>query len=325
MKGKTYIRKAGTKEIDRISAFCGANPSPGSPSGNLASMAGVGCLLKAEAGGQLIGVVGLDLARGAVVGPWVQTVSKNDGSNANSAPRRLLEAAERLAAQYGLTRVSVHPSERSAGFFAERGYAALSKHKGRKAARQDMSRSIIRRTTRFGRLVREIGKELGIPADYGVRHKLALQPEAKKLHSIGKDIYDRPQKMLHPAATAWKRMVRQAKSDGVVIQPVSAFRSVEYQAGLVRRKLEKQQSMAEILAVSAAPGYSEHHTGRAIDVTTPGCAVLEEEFENTAAFEWLCNNARRFGFHLSFPRNNLHGIAYEPWHWCFHQPSHQQR
>ena len=32
---------------------------------------------------------------------------------------------------------------------------------------------------------------------------------------------------------------------------------------------------------------------------------------------WLRTNAPRFGFHLSYPRNNPHGIGYEPWHWCW--------
>ncbi len=43
--------------------------------------------------------------------------------------------------------------------------------------------------------------------------------------------------------------------------------------------------------------------------------ALEEEFETTPAYRWLCDNAGRSGFRQSFPRNNIHGIAYEPWHW----------
>ena len=75
--------------------------------------------------------------------------------------------------------------------------------------------------------------------------------------------------------------------------------------------------MEEILKVSAAPGYSEHHSGRVVDLTTPGYAPLEEEFEDSAAFAWLCRSAAEHGFYLSYPRGNPHGIAYEPWHWCW--------
>jgi len=74
----------------------------------------------------------------------------------------------------------------------------------------------------------------------------------------------------------------------------------------------------EILTVNAAPGYSEHHSGYALDIGTPGEPPAEESFESTAAFAWLGEHAGRFGFQLSYPRDNPHGIVYEPWHWCWH-------
>lgn len=75
----------------------------------------------------------------------------------------------------------------------------------------------------------------------------------------------------------------------------------------------------ERAALSAPPGYSEHHTGYAIDI---GDAQFpqwdtQEAFETTPAFRWLERNAARFGFELSFPRNNPQGVNYEPWHWRF--------
>jgi D-alanyl-D-alanine carboxypeptidase len=108
-----------------------------------------------------------------------------------------------------------------------------------------------------------------------------------------------------------------ALSSGVVITIVSAFRGVDRQAEIIRAKLARGLTLDAILCVSAPPGYSEHHTGQAIDVTTEGVTPLELEFENTAAFRWLSKNAARFGFALSFPAENAYGYAYEPWHWCF--------
>jgi D-alanyl-D-alanine carboxypeptidase len=67
--------------------------------------------------------------------------------------------------------------------------------------------------------------------------------------------------------------------------------------------------------VNAAPGHSEHHTGRAVDIATPGSRPLTEEFEQTDAFRWLSSRAVEFGFSLTYPRDNPWGIAYEPWHW----------
>jgi zinc D-Ala-D-Ala carboxypeptidase len=158
---------------------------------------------------------------------------------------------------------------------------------------------------------------LGVARDYGRARALKRVREPARLSFIGSDINDRPQWLAPRAARAWAAMHGTAARAGVTLQVVSAFRSIEYQLGILRRKLERGQSIEQILAVSAAPGYSEHHSGRALDVTTPGFVPLEEEFERSEAFAWLSTNAQRYNFHLSFPRGNRHGIAYEPWHWCW--------
>ena len=154
-----------------------------------------------------------------------------------------------------------------------------------------------------------------IPQDYGLQRNLPLQPECSNPVSIGKDLFDREQFLLEAAADSWLNMQRFAASDNIELQVVSAFRPVEYQAGIVQRKLDAGVCIEDILKVSAAPGFSEHHSGRALDLTTPGYEVLEEEFELSPAFTWLCGHAQEFGFRLSYPRNNPHGVAYEPWHW----------
>ncbi len=138
---------------------------------------------------------------------------------------------------------------------------------------------------------------------------------------VGQDTQDRPQWLSARAARAWMRMRDAAAQAAVELQIVSAFRSTEYQLGILTRKLERGQSIGDILRVSAAPGYSEHHSGRALDLTTPGSAALEEAFEGSPAFAWLSTNAQSYGFRLSYPRGNAHGIAYEPWHWCWHARS----
>jgi len=164
----------------------------------------------------------------------------------------------------------------------------------------------------------EAAHALGVPRDYGRVRSLRRVREPIKLESIGFDAQDREQFLVPRAARAWARMREAAARDGVPLQVVSAFRSIEYQLGIVRRKLERGQQIEAILRVSAAPGYSEHHSGRALDITTPGFAALEEEFERSPAYQWLRKNARLYKFTLSYPRGNPHGIAYEPWHWCWH-------
>jgi D-alanyl-D-alanine carboxypeptidase len=133
--------------------------------------------------------------------------------------------------------------------------------------------------------------------------------------SVGADIYGRDQRLTPQAAAAWTTMRTAAEQEGEILQLVSAFRSWDYQKQIIQRKLAAGQSWEEILRVSAVPGYSEHHTGRTIDVTTPGWKPLTEEFERTPAFGWLVCRAGEFGFAMTYPRDNKSGVAYEPWHW----------
>jgi D-alanyl-D-alanine carboxypeptidase len=158
--------------------------------------------------------------------------------------------------------------------------------------------------------------ELGIPAAYGAERGMILHREATELVSVGKDMYGREQRLTPAAAAGWEMMRAAAAGQGVELLLVSAFRSVDYQRQIWDRKLAAGQTVAQILTVSAPPGYSEHHTGRALDLTAAGCEPLTEAFEALPAFTWLAAQAEQFGFVMSYPRNNPHGVVYEPWHWC---------
>ncbi|HVU18807.1 MAG TPA: M15 family metallopeptidase [Candidatus Didemnitutus sp.] len=163
-------------------------------------------------------------------------------------------------------------------------------------------------------------RRLGIPADYATRAAQRLQPEAKRLVSIGRAPDDgRILRLAPSAAKAWGRMEAAAATTGVVLLPLSAFRSVARQMLIIRRKLRRGDSVEKILRVNAVPGCSEHHTGRALDLGSPGHLKLEASFARTREFRWLKRHAGRFGFRLSYPRGNAQGIAYEPWHWCWHR------
>ena len=161
-------------------------------------------------------------------------------------------------------------------------------------------------------------RQLGIPADYAKVRRMPMQHEARRLGVIGRAPDDhRPVRLSPRAATAWRRMRDAAQQDGVELLPMSGFRSVSRQTRIIRQKLTDGQNIADILQLAAAPGCSEHHTGRAVDVGSLDDPNLDENFARTAEFRWLKKHAARFGFHLSYPRKNPHGIAYEPWHWCW--------
>lgn len=174
----------------------------------------------------------------------------------------------------------------------------------------------------YAQHILNIHKKLGIPADYEQQYGLPRYEEANELVNIGLDIANRERQLTPEACERWQSMKTQAAEDGVVLQIVSAYRSVDYQCQIIENKLGKGQSIEDILHVSAAPGHSEHHTGRALDLTTPGFTPLEEEFENSEAFKWLRNNAANFSFYLSYPRGSNSKIAYEPWHWAYRAVTH---
>jgi len=159
---------------------------------------------------------------------------------------------------------------------------------------------------------------LGIPPDYGISRGLRLQIEAADLVAVGVNPDGREIKLSPKTARAWSRMRDAASSAGITLVPISGFRSVARQREIIEAKLAAGQAIDSILSAVAAPGYSEHHTGRAIDIGVPDEPPLTEDFALTSGYAWLEANAAKFGFRLSFPRGNTHGIAYEPWHW-FHE------
>jgi D-alanyl-D-alanine carboxypeptidase len=165
-------------------------------------------------------------------------------------------------------------------------------------------------------MLRELHTELGIPDDYGRDGARPEYPEATELVEVGPNLVGRMQRLTPPAARAWQAMQAAAAEDGVTLLIVSGYRSVDYQARLIRKKINAGQTVSEILSVNAAPGYSQHHTGRAVDIASPGSRPLTEEFEDSDAFRWLTKNAADYGFSMSYPRDNPAGFVYEPWHWA---------
>jgi D-alanyl-D-alanine carboxypeptidase len=131
---------------------------------------------------------------------------------------------------------------------------------------------------------------------------------------------DGQMKLRAVAAEKFKAMSAAAGQAGVILVPISAFRSVaDQQHVFFDVKVERGQAPTQRAEVSAPPGYSEHHTGYAVDIgdgNTPA-TNLSPDFDKTAAFKWLEKNAVYYSFEMSFPKNNPQGVSYEPWHWRF--------
>ena len=129
------------------------------------------------------------------------------------------------------------------------------------------------------------------------------------------------------ACNAFLELQKAAAAENVTVWMQSGYRSVKYQTRLYERKtkyyLDKGYDNATAKEKAAAvvnpPGYSEHNCGLAADLNSPEHTGLDEGFEKTAAFRWLCEHAGDYGFILRYPKDaeDKTEIIYEPWHWRY--------
>lgn len=167
---------------------------------------------------------------------------------------------------------------------------------------------------------RRLHRLLSVIPDLTATHealRLERHNEPRILQHAGRDRFGRHLWLQRDTARHWQQMRAAALRDGVVLQAISGYRNWNYQAHIIKRKLARGLTIDDILRVNALPGYSEHHTGHAIDIAEPATPPAETAFETTAAFAWLVRSGADFGFRLSYPRSNQSGMAYEPWHWCW--------
>ena len=162
-------------------------------------------------------------------------------------------------------------------------------------------------------------QELGIASHWIEARRLVAHCEPPSLVVAHTGLAGREFLLTPQAAAAWWAMQQQARADQVTLALVSAFRSVARQREIVLDKLGQGLSIDTVLQSVAPPGFSEHHTGRAIDIGTSEDCALEEVFETTPAYQWLTQHAADFGFHMSYPRDNPCGFVFEPWHWCYQE------
>lgn len=111
------------------------------------------------------------------------------------------------------------------------------------------------------------------------------------------------------------RMLKQAKTDEIPLYVASAYRSFDAQSSL-KNAYSVTYGAGTANSFSADQGYSEHQLGTTVDLITTGTGGALTGFDKTAAYSWLLENAYRYGFVLSYPKNNGYYI-FEPWHWRF--------
>lgn len=139
-------------------------------------------------------------------------------------------------------------------------------------------------------------------------------PELKDISSEFKITPDKDLQILKEVSPYLEDLLKDANEAGVNLRVISAYRSFNEQKQLKSNYVFTYGSGAN--KFSADQGYSEHQLGTTVDFGTTEVVGAYMSFENTTAFTWLKENAYKYGFILSYPKENSY-YQYEPWHWRF--------
>jgi D-alanyl-D-alanine carboxypeptidase len=167
-------------------------------------------------------------------------------------------------------------------------------------------------------------------------YRLRCQADENALVTVGRNT------LQEPVWTAWRNMQAAALEEGIRLELVSAYRSVDRQRQIFLRELgnlsrqhrkgdftteeiaagEADALIEEVLRYSSLPGFSKHHSGYTIDISDPSSGVAFTDFAQTQGFLWISSqnylNAKRFGFIPSYPEGAVgQGPEPEPWEYVW--------
>ncbi len=152
-----------------------------------------------------------------------------------------------------------------------------------------------------------VNKHYKIPDDYKPKNLVYIDDwEYGYWNLIRADVYEE-----------FKKMSKEAKKDNVTLFIASPYRSYNDQKVLYNSYVAND-GVKNADTYSARPGYSEHHTGLAMDLI-PEFGLQLDTFENSAGFKWMQENAHKYGFILRYPKDKeyITGYMYEPWHYRY--------
>ena len=122
-------------------------------------------------------------------------------------------------------------------------------------------------------------------------------------------------------------MLRACRAAGNSPLIVSSYRDWSQQEELYQNKvselmaqgLDRETAEADAKSHAAAPGYSEHQLGLAVDIVDEGYTALDEKQADTDTQQWLMENCWKYGFILRYPegKRGITGVEYEPWHYRY--------
>lgn len=124
-------------------------------------------------------------------------------------------------------------------------------------------------------------------------------------------------KMTKEAKEAFEKLCNDSIKNGTPVYGQSAYRPYEMQEKLYNSAVS-YGGVDYADNDTARPGHSEHQTGLAIDVSSTKSGNMLS-FENTSSYEWMMENAHKYGFILRYTKDkeNIHGYINEPWHFRY--------
>lgn len=136
------------------------------------------------------------------------------------------------------------------------------------------------------------------------------------LETINSKYSSGSKKMESSARIAFEAMAKDARLEGYTIRAVSTYRSYSYQKSLYSNYV-KNDGIEAADTYSARAGFSEHQTGLAVDVDN--ARVSYTSFGETKEFDWMLENAYKYGFILRYTKDNefITGYKDEPWHYRY--------
>lgn len=116
------------------------------------------------------------------------------------------------------------------------------------------------------------------------------------------------------ALNAFIKMYKDAKKEGYELIINSAYRSYQDQEE-INETYKNLYGQSYVDKYVAKPGFSEHQTGLCFDIGSRKSNV----FANSKEYEWMLENAYKYGFILRFPKKyeSVTGFRAEPWHYRY--------
>lgn len=180
---------------------------------------------------------------------------------------------------------------------------------------------------KHGRNLMLLNKQYELPEDFEWDLVYWKNGESVDALSLNSKAYDSVKAVDRAAYEPLKALFKAAEEAGVPLELVSAYRSISLQDRLFTRSVNSyiSQGYSEQQAITKAnyartfTGTSEHNTGFGFDILQKGSYYLTEQFENTAQFKWLMENAEDYGFILRYAKDkvDITEIMYEPWHFRY--------